>query len=300
MQTPKLGIDLGGTKIEIVGLGGQREVLFRRRVATPANDYAATLQAVKALVEEAERALGPGCTVGIGTPGTLSARNGMLKNSNSQCLIGKPLKRDLEALLGRGIRMANDANCFALSEAVDGAGQGADVVFGVILGTGVGGGIVVNGRVIEGANAIAGEWGHNALPWPAAGEWPGPRCYCGRSGCIETFLSGPGLARDHRESTGEDATPEVIVARAAEGDSRCGATLARYEARLARALAHVINILDPEVIVLGGGLSNIARLYRNVPRLWGAHVFSDAVETRLVMNRHGDASGVRGAAGLWI
>ena len=295
---PKIGIDLGGTKIEIVALDEHHEVLFRRRVATPRDDYAATLQAVAALVNEAESALGPGCTVGIGTPGTISRRSGMLKNSNSQWLIGKPLRHDLEALLGRGIRMANDANCFALSEAVDGAGQGADVVFGVILGTGVGGGTVVNGRVIEGANAIAGEWGHNALPWPQTGEWPGPDCYCGRSGCIETFLSGPGLARDHREATGEDLLPEIIAARAAEGDRRCEATLARYESRLARALAHVINILDPDVIVLGGGLSNIARLYENVPKLWGRYVFSDHVETRLAMNRHGDSSGVRGAAGL--
>lgn len=298
MQMPRLGIDLGGTKIEIVALGERHEVLFRRRVATPRDDYAATLQAVKALVDEAERAIGPGCSVGIGTPGTISRRSGMLKNSNSPWLIGKPLKRDLEALLGREIRMANDANCFALSEAVDGAGQGAGVVFGVILGTGVGGGIVVNGQVIEGANAIAGEWGHNALPWPEAGEWPGPRCYCGRSGCIETFLSGPGLARDHREATGENMKPETIVARAAEGDRRCEAALARYEARLARALAHVINILDPDVIVLGGGLSNIARLCQNVPKLWGGYVFSDHVATRLVVNAHGDSSGVRGAAWL--
>lgn len=295
---PKLGIDLGGTKIEIVALDERHEILFRRRVATPRDDYAATLQAVKALVDEAERALGPGCSVGIGTPGAISRRSGMLMNSNSVWLIGKPLKRDLEALLGREIRMANDANCFALSEAVDGAGQGGGVVFGVILGTGVGGGIVVNGQVIEGANAIAGEWGHNALPWPEAGEWPGPRCYCGRSGCIETFLSGPGLARDHREATGGDITPETIVMRATAGDNRCEVTLARYEARLARALAHVINILDPEVIVLGGGLSNIARLYQNVPRLWGRYIFSDDVTTRLVMNRHGDSSGVRGAAWL--
>lgn len=298
MQMPKLGIDLGGTKIEIVALDERHEILFRRRVATPRDDYAATLQAVKALVDEAERALGPGCSVGIGTPGAISRRSGMLMNSNSVWLIGKPLKRDLEALLGREIRMANDANCFALSEAVDGAGQGGGVVFGVILGTGVGGGIVVNGQVIEGANAIAGEWGHNALPWPEAGEWPGPRCYCGRSGCIETFLSGPGLARDHREATGGDITPETIVMRATAGDNRCEVTLARYEARLARALAHVINILDPEVIVLGGGLSNIARLYQNVPRLWGRYIFSDDVTTRLVMNRHGDSSGVRGAAWL--
>ncbi len=295
---PKLGIDLGGTKIEIVALDERHEILFRRRVATPRDDYAATLQAVKALVDEAEGVLGPGCSVGIGTPGAISKRSGMLMNSNSVWLIGKPLKRDLEALLGREIRMANDANCFALSEAVDGAGQGAGVVFGVILGTGVGGGIVVNGQVIEGANAIAGEWGHNALPWPEAGEWPGPRCYCGRRGCIETFLSGPGLARDHREATEEDITPETIVMRVTAGDDRCEATLARYEARLARALAHVINILDPEVIVLGGGLSNIARLYQNVPRLWGRYVFSDDVATRLVMNRHGDSSGVRGAAWL--
>jgi fructokinase len=297
---PKLGIDLGGTKIEIVALDESHAILFRRRVATPRDDYAATLQAVTDLVSEAEHAIGASCSVGIGTPGTISRRSGMLKNSNSLWLIGKPLKHDLEALLGREIRMANDANCFALSEALDGAGRGAGVVFGVILGTGVGGGIVANGRVIEGANAIAGEWGHNALPWPEAGEWPGPDCYCGRSGCIETFLSGPGLARDHREATGENLSPELIVARADQGDSRCEATLARYESRLARALAHVINILDPEVIVLGGGLSNIERWYKSVPKLWCDYVFSDDVETRLVMNAHGDSSGVRGAAWLWI
>jgi fructokinase len=296
----RLGIDLGGTKIEIVALDGHHEILFRRRIATPRDDYAATLQAVTALVNEAERALGMSCSVGIGTPGTLSRLSGMLKNSNSLWLTGRPLKHDLEALLGREISMANDANCFALSEAVDGAGQAAGVVFGVILGTGVGGGIVVNGRVIVGANSIAGEWGHNALPWPEAAEWPGPGCYCGRSGCIETFLSGPALARDHRETAGEDLLPEVIVARAAKGEPRCEATLARYESRLARALAHVINILDPDVIVLGGGLSNVARLYGNVPKLWGRYVFSDHVETRLAMNRHGDSSGVRGAAWLSV
>lgn len=295
----RIGIDLGGTKIEVIALGAAGQELARHRVPTPQGDYAATLAAVVGLVERVERETGRRGTVGVGTPGALSRVSGLIKNANSTCLIGEPLKDDLQALLGREVRVANDANCFALSEAVDGAGRGAQVVFGVILGTGVGAGIVVNGRALDGANGIAGEWGHNPLPLPAGDDLPLPACYCGRAGCIETYLSGPGLAMDHARCSGELARPEGIVAGAAEGDPACEASLARYEQRLARALAGVINILDPDVIVLGGGLSNIERLYQRVPSLWCPHVFSDHVATRLVRARHGDSSGVRGAAWLW-
>src|SRR6185369_5122310 len=232
-------------------------------------------------------------------PGALSRVSGLVKNANSTWLIGRPLKQDLEHAIGREVRLENDANCFALSEATDGGGAGAETVFGVILGTGVGAGIVVRGRVLIGPNAIAGEWGHNPMPWPEEGERPGPPCFCGQSGCIEMFLSGPGLEREHSRSTGKALGAREIAAAAAAGDAACEASLIHYERRLARALAHVINILDPDVIVLGGGLSNIHRLYDNVPRLWGEWVFSDRVDTRLVTHRHGDSSGVRGAAWLW-
>ena len=282
----RIGVDLGGTKIEAIALEGSREVL-RRRVATPRDDYDATVAAVASLVS----GIGEG-TVGIGIPGALSRVTGLVKNANSTWLIGKPLQQDLERALQRKVRLENDANCFALSEATDGAGQGAGVVFGVILGTGVGGGIVVHGRVLTGPNAIAGEWGHNPLPAPTAEDLPPPPCYCGRVGCIETYLSGPGLARDYEQATGKRLSAEEIVSLGDEA-------LARYEARLARALASVINVLDPDVIVLGGGMSNVARLYTEVPRLWSKHVFSDHVATRLVHNAHGDSSGVRGAAWLW-
>jgi len=291
----RLGIDLGGSKIEIIALDASGAELLRRRVATPQGDYAATLRAVADLVQGVEAELRQSGTIGIGTPGAISRATGLLKNSNSVCLNGQPILRDLEQLLGRSIRMQNDANCFALSEAVDGAADGARVVFGVILGTGVGGGIVVDGQVLTGANAIAGEWGHNPLPWPQADELPGAKCYCGKSGCIETWLSGPGLVLHH----GQNLDAPQIVERAAAGDAACERTLAQYEDRLARGLAQVINVLDPDAIVLGGGMSNIARLYENVPRLWGRYVFSDRVDTRLVKNRHGDSSGVRGAAWLW-
>jgi predicted NBD/HSP70 family sugar kinase len=294
----RLGIDLGGTKIEIVALDAAGVERLRRRVPTPQGDYAATIAAVAALVERAERELGERCAVGIGTPGSLSRATGLLRGSNSVCLNGMPLRTDLEARLGRPVAIANDANCFALSEAVDGAGRGAEVVFGVILGTGVGGGIVMRGRVLEGPNGVAGEWGHNPLPWAEEHERPGPPCYCGQAGCVETFLSGPGLMRDHRQATGEDLAAEAIVARAAAGDAACDATLARYEHRLARALAGIVNVLDPDAIVLGGGLSNVDRLYESVPRLWGRWVFSDRVDNRLLRNVHGDSSGVRGAAWL--
>ncbi|HTY99392.1 MAG TPA: ROK family protein [Rhodocyclaceae bacterium] len=298
-MTLRIGIDLGGTKIEIAVLDAGGGELLRRRVATPRNDYPATLAAIVALVEQAEGDLGRRGSVGVGIPGAESRSTGLVKNANSTWLIGKPLHRDLSVLLGRELRLANDANCFALSEAADGAGAGAEVVFGVILGTGVGGGLVVRGQVVTGANAIAGEWGHNGLPGLAGEEAAWPLCYCGRRGCVETFLSGPGLARDHRAAGGGALEPAAIAEAAAAGDAACEATLARYEERLAGALAQVINIVDPDVIVLGGGLSNLDRLYANVPRLWGRHVFSDEVATRLLRHRHGDSSGVRGAAWLW-
>lgn len=295
----RIGIDLGGTKIEIIALGDGGEVLARRRVATPQGDYPATLAAVAGLVMAVESELGQRGSVGVGMPGALSRRTGLVKNANSTCLIGKPLQGDLESLLGRPVRLANDANCFALSEAADGAAAGGDVVFGVIIGTGVGGGIVVGGRVLEGPNAIAGEWGHNPLPLPTGADLPLPACYCGRAGCVETYLSGPGLAADHLRMAGAALSPAEIVAAAAAADTACAATLARYADRLARALAGVINLLDPDVIVLGGGLSNIDALYDEVPRRWLPHVFSDGVSTRLVRAAHGDSSGVRGAAWLW-
>jgi len=292
----RLGIDLGGTKIEIVALANDGAVLQRRRVPTPRGDYTGTLAAIVGLVQQAELDLGQRGSLGVGIPGAESRVTGLIKNANSTWLIGRPLRRDLQALLQREVRLANDANCFVLSEATDGAAAGADVVFGVILGTGVGGGIVAHGKVLAGANAIAGEWGHNRLPGDEA-RWP--PCYCGRRGCVETFLCGPGMRRDHRQSSGEDMDSAEIAVHAAAGDAACEATLQRYEARLARALAEVINILDPDAIVLGGGLSNLDRLYANVPKLWAAQVFSDCVATRFLKSRHGDASGVRGAAWLW-
>lgn len=295
----RLGIDLGGTKIEIVALDAQGEVLLRQRTATPQGDYAATLAAITGLVDAAETQLGQRGSLGVGIPGAESLATGLIKNANSTCLIGQPLRRDLEQLLARPIRLANDANCFALSEAVDGAGQGAGIVFGVILGTGVGGGIVVERRVLTGANAIAGEWGHNPLPLPEADDLPLPACYCGRSGCIEAYLSGPALAADHLRHTGVALAAETIAERAEAGDPACDASLCRYEQRLGRALAGVINILDPLVIVLGGGLSKIERLYRNLPAVCGPHVFSDVFCTRFLPPVHGDSSGVRGAAWLW-
>jgi len=295
----RIGIDLGGTKIEGVALDANGRELMRRRVPTPSGDYRATLAAVADLVHGIETQTGEQGSVGVGTPGAISRATGRIKNSNSVCLIDRSLGEDLAALLGREVRLANDANCFALSEARDGAAAGAAVVFGVIVGTGTGGGVVVHGRVLEGLNGIAGEWGHNPLPWPRDAERPGPRCYCGKYGCIETFLSGPGVARDHETAGGQNLSAAAIVRHAEHGDAACLATVERYEDRLARGLAGVINILDPEVIVLGGGLSNVARLYRNVPRLWGSYVFSDRVDTRLVPAKYGDSSGVRGAAWLW-
>ena len=295
----RIGVDLGGTKIEAVALDEAGQVSARRRVPTPRGDYAGTLEAVAGLVAGLEAETGRTGSVGVGIPGALSPATGLVKNSNCTWLQGRPLDDDLSARLGRPVRVANDANCFALSEATDGAGAGHRVVFGVILGTGCGGGLVVGGVLHTGPNAIAGEWEHNSLPWPEAGEWPGPPCPCGRAGCIETFVSGTGLARDFREATGEAVAPPEIVRRAAAGDAAAEAALARYEARLAKALASVINLLDPDALVLGGGLSRVERLYANVPRLWQRWATSDRLDTPLLAPRHGDASGVRGAAWLW-
>jgi fructokinase len=295
----RIGVDIGGTKIEITAIDESGAELLRRREPAPRRGYEEAIGAIAQFVLETEREVGAPCSVGIGTPGAVSRQSGILKNAYASALNGMPVKPDLERLLGREARFANDANCFALSEATDGAAKGARVVFGVILGTGVGGGVVVDGRAIEGTNAICGEWGHNSLPWPVPGETPGPRCACGRDGCIEAFLSGPGLARDHLLATREAREPADIIARAESGNPSSVATFERYEERLARALASVINLLDPEIIVLGGGLSNAGRLYRDVPARWSRHVYSDTVATRLVKAAHGDASGVRGAARLW-
>ena len=295
----RIGIDLGGTKIEGAAVDGSGAVLVRRRVATPRGSYPATLEVVAALVGEIEEAIGDTASVGVGMPGAISPITGLVKNANSTWLIGRPLQQDLETKLDRPVRLANDANCFALSEATDGAAVAMETVFGVILGTGVGGGIVIGGRPIIGANAIAGEWGHNQLPWPAPERSPGPPCYCGRAGCIETYLSGPALAADHHRHTGRRMTGSEIADLAERGDADCGATLRRYADRLARGLAGVINLIDPDAIVLGGGLSGIAALYRQVPALWSRYIFSDHVVTRLLPPVHGDASGVRGAAWLW-
>ena len=295
----RLGIDLGGTKIAAVVLADDGRVQWEARVATPRDDYDATLAAIANLVTAGEDAAGGTCTVGIGMPGAISPATGLVKNANSTWLNGRTLHTDLERRLGRAVRLANDANCLAVSEAIDGAAAGAQVVFGVILGTGVGGGVAIDGRVITGRNAVAGEWGHNPLPWPEDDERPGPACYCGRHGCIETFLSGPALAADYRARTGVERSADAIARAANERDAQAAAALRTWTARLARALATVINVLDPDVIVVGGGLSQIARLYDDVPREWATWVFSDRVTTRLMPARYGDASGVRGAAWLW-
>jgi len=309
----RIGIDLGGTKIEGILLDEHGDQVERTRVPTPQGDYPATVEAIRGLVHRLDARANDldtvqPPTVGVAIPGAASLSTGRIKNANSTCLIGEALDHDLATAIGRAVRLANDANCFSVSEAVDGAAaevlnatdhDGPGVVFGVILGTGVGGGISIGGHPITGVNAIAGEWGHNPLPWPVDSERPGPSCYCGKTGCIETFLSGPGFMRDHQAATGEALQSPEIVARVAQGDPTATATLQRYEQRLARALASVINILDPDVIVLGGGLSNITRLYEDIPKLWSEWVFSDTVSTKLVQNRHGDSSGVRGAAWLW-
>ncbi len=300
----RIGIDLGGTKIEGVALSPDGAELARKRIATP-KDYDQTLLAIDGLIKSLEDGAsetsgnsGLG-SVGVGIPGTLSPATRLVKNSNSTWLNGHAFDKDLEAIMRRPIRVMNDANCFALSEAADGAGMGASVVFGVILGTGVGAGIVVEGRALEGHQGIGGEWGHNSLPWPEDDEWPGPDCYCGRKGCMETYLSGPGMARDHKTVTGQELSTREIAARAADGDEPAAASYSRYVRRLSRGLASVINVLDPEVVVLGGGMSNLPGLPEDVQAALPPHVFSDRVTTRVLRNVHGDSSGVRGAAWLW-
>ncbi|GLQ07676.1 ROK family protein [Sneathiella chinensis] len=296
----RIGVDLGGTKTEVIALGQDGDALFRTRNSTPRGCYADIVDNIAALVQLTEQETGQTGTVGVGIPGTLSPRTGLVKNANTTELIGHPFETDLSERLARPVRLANDANCFALSEATDGAGAGRESVFGIILGTGVGGGIVVHGRVLTGRNAIAGEWGHSPLPWANQNERPGPDCYCGKKGCIETFLSGPGLSASHDAVGSGGPTPAEIVRLAEqEQDAAAERTLASYERRLAKALAHVINILDPEIIVCGGGLSNLDRIYENVPRLWQEYAFSDGIDTPFVKARHGDSSGVRGAAWLW-
>jgi fructokinase len=295
----RIGVDLGGTKIEAIAVEGPSNVRARRRVPTPRHDYAGCLDAIAGLVEGVQAEAGGRGPIGIGIPGAISPATGLVKNANSVWLNGKALPGDLQKRLGQPVRLANDANCFALSEATDGAGAGARVVFGAIIGTGTGGGIVADGRVFTGANGVAGEWGHNPLPWPDASESPGPECYCSRRGCIELFLSGPGFRRDHLEHAGEELAPEEIVARAAAGDAACETSLQRYEDRMARGLATIINVVDPDVIVLGGGMSSVSRLYAGVPARWTPYVFSDRVDTPLVPPVHGPASGARGAAWLW-
>ena len=298
----RIGIDLGGTKIEGIVLHGETEVLLRKRIATPALQYPATIDAIAAMVRELEQEAGAsGLPVGVGHPGAISPASGRIKNANSTCLNDRLLKQDLEQAIGRPVRMANDADCLALSEAFDGAAAGASSAFAVILGTGVGGGVVIDGKLLAGPNAIAGEWGHNPLPWPRPewGELPGPLCWHGLHGCLETWLSGGGLAADHARVSGEQLSAETIVSRAEAGEEQAGASLARYEDRLARALAVVINLIDPQVIVLGGGVSRVQRLYQRVPALWGQWVFSDHVATLLRPAQHGDSSGVLGAARLF-
>ena len=295
----RIGIDLGGTKIEAIALDDNGSTLLRRRVPTPNGDYVGTLNAIADLVHSFETELYQTGSLGVASPGAISTRTGLLKNSNSIVLNGRPLDSDLSQRLGRPIRLENDANCFALSEAVDGAAVGAHVVFGVILGTGVGGGIVIGKELVAGPNKIAGEWGHNPLPWATERERPGAPCYCGKSGCVETFLSGAGLARDYYSRTGKHLTAKEMVLAGAGGDKYAQECLTVYQDRLARSLAVVINLLDPDVIVLGGGLSNILQLYAGLSALAGTYTFSDGIDTRIVRAAHGDSSGVRGAAWLW-
>jgi len=298
-MTMRIGIDLGGTKTEVIALANDGNELFRHRVLTPRENYEATIELITSLVTEAEQCTGMKGTVGIGTPGAISPANGLIKNANSVWLNGKPLEQDIIAALGRPVRLANDADCFTLSEATDGAAQGMANIFGVIIGTGTGGGLVINGQLVRGPNAIAGEWGHNPLPWPRWDEHRGAPCYCGKRGCIETYLSGAGLSRDHYDLTRQRLTAAELAQRCIKGEHLAEQTMARYEDRLARALAAVINIVDPDVIVLGGGVSNINSLYQRVPKLWGQYVFSDTVATQLLPAMFGDSSGVRGAAWLW-
>ena len=294
----RIGIDLGGTKIEAIALDEKGGVLARQRITTP-KDYDGTLAAIAGIVDHIEHDVGATGHVGIGIPGAVSPATGLVKNANSTWLIGHPLDKDVERVLNRPARLANDANCFAISEATDGAAAGKQVVFGVILGTGCGGGVVVNGQALTGPHAIGGEWGHNPLPWPRTDELPGRPCYCGKTGCIETWISGPGISADHKLHAGTALSAEDIVVAAKSGDRQARTTLQHFYDRLARSLAHVINILDPDAIVLGGGLSNIDAIYHEIPLLLPQYVFSDVVDTPVLKNRHGDSSGVRGAAWLW-
>jgi fructokinase len=295
----RIGVDLGGTKIEIIALDENGATVLRRRVPTPASDYSATVRAIAELVSSAQSRIGVSHTVGIATPGSLSPQSGLLRNSNSVVLNGKPLNRDIADALGLPVRLGNDANCLAISEAVDGAGAGCRVVFGAILGTGVGGGSVIEKQVLTGLNHIGGEWGHNPLPWATERERPGYRCYCGKHGCIETFLSGAGLTREYFSLSQKEFPAEHVAAAEQAGEPYAVQSLATYKDRLARSLAAVVNILDPDVIVLGGGISNIDILYDELPALIGRHAFSDGIRTRVVRPAHGDSSGVRGAAWLW-
>ncbi len=295
----RIGIDLGGTKIEGIALDNTGVELFRQRISTPQHDYAATLDAICDLVQLIEHHCGKKGSIGIGIPGAISPTTAKIKNANSTWLIGQAIQQDLEARLSRPVRIANDANCFAVSEATDGAGRDANIVFGVIIGTGTGAGICIDRQALAGCNAIAGEWGHNPLPWPHESELPGRRCYCGKQGCIETWLSGPGFTCWYQETGGQAQNPQEIIKQAAQGNMLAEKALQEYEDRLARSLATVINFLDPDIIILGGGMGNMSRLYENVPRQWGKYIFSDRVDTRLLPPIHGDSSGVRGAAWLW-
>lgn len=293
------GIDLGGTKIESALIDSEGEIIYRTRIRSPRGSYESTLDAIRSLVKDLDERAGYNVSIGCGIPGTVSTSSHLVKNANSTWLIGKPFDRDLTEALGRPVRVANDADCLAVSEAFRPGEPLQGTVFAAVLGTGVGAGIVIEGRLLQGPNGIAGEWGHNPLPRPKPDEIPGPDCYCGRKGCIETFLSGPAMARDHALVNGGDLDAAAIAAKALEGDRDCSATMELYCERLARSLAHVINILDPHWIVLGGGLSNVDMLYERVPQIWGKHVFSDTVDTHLIKPVFGDSSGIRGAAALW-
>jgi fructokinase len=295
----RYGVDLGGTKTEIIALDDQGVEVFRKRVATPRGEYIDIVENICTLVRTADETCAETGSVGVGIPGTISPKTGLVKNANTTELIGHPLDQDLADRLNRPVRLENDANCFALSEATDGAGQNASIVFGIILGTGVGGGIVFNGQVMVGANAIGGEWGHSPLPWANQNERPGPDCYCGKKGCIETFLSGRGISTSHNAVGGQGPMAHEIAKMAEEGDAAALKTLAGFERRLAKSLAAVINVIDPDVIVCGGGLSNLDRIYENVPKLWQEYAFSDGLTTQFVPAKYGDSSGVRGAAWLW-
>jgi len=295
----RIGVDLGGTKIEFVALERDGKELHRHRIPTPRFDYEGTVHAVTEAVVDIEKKLGRRATVGMGIPGTISTKTGLVKNANSTWLNAKPFDKDLSRALGREVRCANDANCLAVSEATDGAGAGKHVVFAVILGTGCGGGIAVHGRVHSGSNGVAGEWGHNTLPWMRPEEYPGPACYCGRNGCLETWISGTGLEADYKRATGNEVKGPEIIARSAAGEKDAVAAFDRFEDRLARGLAQLINLLDPDAIVMGGGASQIPRLYRDVPGRLREYVFGKEADTPILPAKHGDASGVRGAAWLW-